>query len=101
MSKGKYENLVGRRYGRLKVIEETDFRQDSHIIWKCVCHKRFGGCGSILLVHTSNLTCGNTISCGCLHQEIVRGTPNSKRRAWRHRLHIDEVGTLEGHDDHA
>ena len=35
--------------------------------WLCKC-----GCGNELFVSTDKLTSGNTRSCGCLHQQIMK-----------------------------
>jgi hypothetical protein len=91
MSRGRYEDLTGRRYGRLRVERDSGARQDTHVVWVCHCRPQFGGCGSWTLVNTSNLNQGNTLSCGCLQKEIARMI-NSRRRAWRHHLREDDVG---------
>ena len=53
-------NLVGQRFGKLLVIEETKERQYSKVVWKCQCD-----CGNIIYLNTTRLTQGNDISCGC------------------------------------
>lgn len=79
MAQGVYEDLTGRRYFRLRVLGDSGLRQDSHVLWNCRC-------GSQVLVNTSNLNTGNTMSCGCLHREICAGTANGSRRLWRGRI---------------
>lgn len=54
-------NLLGQRFGKLKVIEKTNQRQGRHIIWKCQCE-----CGNIVYVLSTHLTSGHTTSCGCI-----------------------------------
>lgn len=57
----KYKsNLIGRRFGYLTVLEETEQRKYGKIIWQCKCD-----CGRVVLLNTSQLTSGNSISCGC------------------------------------
>lgn len=55
---------IGERFGRLTVIGVVPsvgkFR-----IYECKCD-----CGNTIKVRNSNLTCGNTKSCGCLKIEI-------------------------------
>ena len=58
-------NLVGQKFGRLLVLCDSMMRgSDGTIKWKCQCD-----CGNITHVSTTNLTSGNTQSCGCLQKE--------------------------------
>jgi hypothetical protein len=59
-------NLVGKRFGRLRVIEQVEGR-DSHrrVQWLCAC-----SCGNQTVLTRSQLRTGNTKSCGCLRQEF-------------------------------
>lgn len=58
-------NLVGKKFGNLTVIEETEDRDITGcVIWKCQCD-----CGNIAFVPTHTLTCGATKSCGCLRSK--------------------------------
>jgi hypothetical protein len=62
-------NLIGRRFGRLTVVEDcgsvrTGAKSYRHN-FRCVCE-----CGKILIVSRSHLTSGHTKSCGCLRAEI-------------------------------
>ena len=67
-------DLVGKKYGRLTVIEFVEIKNHK-TYWKCVCD-----CGLTVIVTGNNLRSGNTISCGCLHREAVAsvGTTNVK-----------------------
>lgn len=57
-------NLVGQKFGKLTVIEPVPpFYQ------KCICE-----CGKIIVVETSNLTSGNTKSCGCYQKQRTSET---------------------------
>lgn len=64
-----YENLIGKRFGQLLVVEEDIDRykkdilatQKPHRYWKCVCD-----CGNMTFVEGSHLKDGHTISCGCV-----------------------------------
>ena len=53
-------DLIGKRFGRLVVIEKSQ-RNDGKIMWLCECD-----CGGEIEVTTNHLTTGNTQSCGCL-----------------------------------
>lgn len=57
------EDLRGRRFGLLTVIEKSDKRpnNDGWAHWECKCD-----CGKTTVVASGNLKSGNTRSCGCL-----------------------------------
>ena len=52
-------NLVGQKFGKLTVLEPIP-----PVSQKCICE-----CGNEIIVATSNLTNGNTKSCGCYKKE--------------------------------
>jgi hypothetical protein len=58
--RNRITNLVGNKYGRLLV---TDFVEivNGYSKWACECD-----CGKSIIVRGTNLTNGNTQSCGCL-----------------------------------
>lgn len=57
-------SIIGKKFGRLMVLE-LDFIDKSHYThWKCKCD-----CGNIVSVRRNQLTSGDTISCGCYHKE--------------------------------
>lgn len=51
------EDMTGKRFGRLKVLELVDIRPRK---WRCRCD-----CGTVCDIQRSNLASGNTTSCGC------------------------------------
>lgn len=57
-----YEDLTGRKFGRLTVIDLQ--RTDGRIYWKCKCD-----CGNIKLIPRGSLVSGRTRSCGCYNRE--------------------------------
>lgn len=61
----KAENLLGRQFGRLKVIDRV-IDENDHVMWKCQCD-----CSNEIIVRPDSLTSGHTKSCGCLQKEIV------------------------------
>ena len=75
MSKNQIKDLTGRRFGRLRVIEQTAERKDRCVVWKCVCD-----CGNECYIVSRSLLSGTTKSCGCFMQES-RG----KARTTHHR----------------
>lgn len=62
------KNIIGKRYGRLVVIER--FKDsiskggNKSVVYKCKCD-----CGNIVYVRGAGLRKGNTKSCGCYHKE--------------------------------
>lgn len=58
----KSQNLLGKKFGKLLVIEETKDRcvHSGSVMWKCQCD-----CGNIAICSSHNLKRGGTISCGC------------------------------------
>lgn len=66
--KSAAERYIGKRFGRLVVIEKTDLRNTSgNPILLCQCD-----CGNRTQVSTGQLISGNTKSCGCLRRERCR-----------------------------
>lgn len=68
-------NLIGQKFGRLKVLERL--KTGKCFTYKCICD-----CGKEVLVkHTGTLRSGNTRSCGCLKDEatIKRSTKHGHR----------------------
>lgn len=63
-SKGK---IKGQKFGRLLVLEEKGINSHGKLEWVCLCD-----CGNTTIAATSNLTTGNTSSCGCFHKEIMK-----------------------------
>lgn len=64
---GKFIDLTGMRFGRLKVCRRYP-KPSNHIrqgvIWICKCD-----CGRGKLVRSSHLLDGSVVSCGCVRSE--------------------------------
>lgn len=56
--------MIGRKFGKLTVLEELTKRKHGNKVYKCVCD-----CGNTIDVIGYSLKTGNTKSCGCLKQE--------------------------------
>lgn len=57
-------NLIGQKFGRWAVVKDvTGSRKRGY--WECACQ-----CGSIRVVGTASLRCGNSRSCGCYHKDM-------------------------------
>lgn len=68
-----FEDLVGRRFGRLTVVANEGLlcKTSNHRYWRCECSC---GSGIFTIVQGSGLKNGTTKSCGCLKREIMTGS---------------------------
>lgn len=69
--KGEIENLLGRRFNRLEVIEFAGHPNRRTTLWKCKCD-----CGNISIVMSTHLKTGHTKSCGCWLEEVRNNIKN-------------------------
>lgn len=60
-------HLIGKRFGRLKVIERAENNRFGQTRWKCVCD-----CGKIIITTGNSLQRGSSTSCGCYNKEIIK-----------------------------
>lgn len=62
----KYENIIGNRYGKLRVVGEVQkvINGTKRYYVECVCD-----CGKRTLCEKSKVKGGNTRSCGCMQYE--------------------------------
>lgn len=68
-NKNRAENLIGKKFGKLLVIERDFIKEKENpnrgsTYWKCKCN-----CGNIISTLRSSLISGATQSCGCLRKE--------------------------------
>jgi hypothetical protein len=64
---GRFIDLTGKTFGRLKVISKTNERtKDGSVIWDCICE-----CGNKHKTYSTLLLSGQSKSCGCLQKEIA------------------------------
>ena len=68
-------DMIGKRFGRLLVIEESKIRKSHDKIWLCKCD-----CGTSTIVRGTHLRNGFIRSCGCYSREVstkhgMHGTP--------------------------
>lgn len=61
-----FEDLTGKRYGRLVVLSIGE-RKNRSIRWSCHCD-----CGEQTVVQASHLKAGHTTSCGCAQRDRMR-----------------------------
>lgn len=55
------KDLTGRKFGRLTALHQTGERKNNKAVWMCKCD-----CGNEYKVIGTQLTSGNTKSCGCI-----------------------------------
>lgn len=79
------ENLIGKKFGRLTVIEEATSNIKYRRAWRCKCE-----CGNTkdIIVTTGDLKNGHTQSCGCLQRER---TSKSNKKYNRYEFKDDYV----------
>lgn len=66
MANTKRENMLGKSFGRLKVVSYKGLDESNkRALWKCECD-----CGNEVVVRKDSLKRGATKSCGCLNKEI-------------------------------
>ena len=61
----KKQNLLGRRFGRLLVVEET--RKGRYVAWRCQCD-----CGNETTVISTYLLSNKIVSCGCYRKDNAK-----------------------------
>ena len=80
MSKSFKENLVGKKFGRLTVLEFVP-TEDAHSVWLCRCD-----CGNFKSVRKNQLITKHVKSCGCLVPDTNKSL-NTKHGKSRTRLY--------------
>lgn len=63
-------NLVGRRFGKLTVVEKTCEQENHYWTWRCRCD-----CGKEIIVNTKHLTRGTISNCGCEKKNAIPHEP--------------------------
>lgn len=69
------EDLTGRKFGRLTVMDAAGRTCGGRYQWRCVCD-----CGKGKIAEGTNLKVGNTTSCGCYRLERIRVTHGHARK---------------------
>lgn len=82
VSAARFDNLVGKKFGRLTVLELVG-KEGYNYIWKCQCE-----CGDFKFVKSNDLRSGHIASCGCLRREL------SIKRFTSHGLSKDRIFTV-------
>ena len=75
--KSKYENLVGKKFNRLTVLEQAGHEAQGHLLYRCLCD-----CGNETIATASNLVRGAKKSCGCLAKENTQTQKKLLGNGW-------------------
>ncbi len=67
------ENLVGRKFNYLEVLEKVRHPRRKGWLWRCQCE-----CGNETLVEGYRLKNGQAFSCGCYAQKILQARNSSR-----------------------
>lgn len=62
----QYNDISGRTFGRLTVMEKMPGVFPQGVKWKCLCE-----CGTEVAVYGKSLTSGHIKSCGCLRDDKI------------------------------
>lgn len=65
----RYEDITGKRFGRLTVLRFDHIDEHHQTRWLCQCD-----CGNQVIVNAGRLNSGNTSSCGCYKIDRTRET---------------------------
>ena len=86
-------NLIGKTFGRLKVIDHFGINKFKQHLWVCRCD-----CGVIKNILGRTLNNGRSKSCGCLHNEIIAaiGHANKKHGEGSHTRNTREYHSWSG-----
>lgn len=81
-------NIIGKKFGRLTVIEYTDKRVSRAVVWKCKCE-----CGNI--TYMTHKCLKGSVSCGCYQKENCSKVGliynSAGREAYKNKLNIGKV----------
>ena len=68
-------DLIGKKFNKLTVLELTDLKQQGGKVWKCECE-----CGNITFATTHELVSNSIMSCGCLQKQHIKEFIITKKR---------------------
>jgi hypothetical protein len=77
----KFNDLVGKRFGRLLVKNHVGRTKSKKQLWECLCD-----CGNTHHADSGCLVAGNTMSCGCYLKERITkhgGSGRASYNSWR------------------
>lgn len=88
-SEVNFKSLVGKRFGKLVVLERVKNDRFNHVNYRCKCD-----CGGEAIVDAGNLRRGNTNSCGCIKSKgemIINNWLQEHNIPFQSQYSIDEI----------
>ena len=85
--KSNKKSLIGKRFGKFIVLEDTGKRYYGYVVYKCKCD-----CGNIFEAPSHNIKAGQIKSCGCLLRELKDSWPNRIKKTNKYRFGKFGVG---------
>lgn len=79
------EDIIGKKFNSLTVLEKTDKRAGGKILYKCKCD-----CGNITYVNRTDLQTSHILSCGCIRLKYKIGDIINNK----------QIIALNGYDNH-
>lgn len=86
---GRFVDLTGKKFGKLTVLKRGPNTRTGKVAWECLCE-----CGKHTVVDSCSLVTGNTQSCGCLRNDLIKqkmkekGYTSTERRALKDVWHM-------------
>lgn len=93
-SEASFQSLVGKKFGKLLVLERVEDNRFGHVCYKCKCD-----CGGIAIVSATNLRNGNTNSCGCIKSKgemIINNWLKNHNIDYQAQYSLDEIVLKSG-----
>lgn len=86
IAKGRVIDLVGQRFGRLRVVSYAEGKSLAarQSVWLCACD-----CGSVIARRSTNLRHGGAKSCGCLARDVLNARNTKHGDAPRKRITVE------------
>lgn len=80
-------DLVGRTFGRLRVVSRAGRNERRYVTWNCACD-----CGNAAVVSGNNLVKSFTMSCGCLVGLVANSRPAKRYDGLTMVEHVERSG---------
>lgn len=77
MNPSKFQDLTGKKFGRLTVIKKDHLGSHGDTMWLCKYD-----CGNTKVISGHSLRMGRTLSCGCYNKELITTHGESKTRLY-------------------
>lgn len=83
----KKSDILGCRFGKLTVIEDSGQRKGNSVLWRCRCD-----CGGEVLAMRHQLVCGTVQNCGCVPQPARSNITDLIGKRFGHLTVMDDSG---------